>query len=94
MTEMETKFLDPLEAVCWQHPTLIPPTTDVSEEFGVSRSFCRGATPVATNKGAPSDIIEAIGRWRKSRHPNITIREHYTDVLLILDRLLKFSSYL
>ncbi len=80
-------------------PNLIAQETDIQEEYGVSRSFCRGGTTAVTNNGAPPMVIELNGRWRKShqggaRRPNVTIREHYTDVRLVLDQLLEFSRFL
>jgi len=36
---------------------------DISEEYGVSRSFRRGATSEAVNVGVPPDVIDANNRW-------------------------------
>ncbi len=99
MSDFEPAFFERLEHVKQLRPDLISPSLEVSEHYGVSRSFRRGATSEATNGGATNEVIEANGRWRKShqsgsRRPNLTIREHYTDIRMILDLLLKFSSYL
>ena len=58
-----------------------------------------GGTSTATNNGAPPLVIELNGRWRKKEQsgasrPNITVREHYTDVRMVLDQLLEFSRFL
>lgn len=99
MSDLEPPFFDRLESVHHLHPSLFSHDCNVSEEYGLSRSFRRGATSVATNRGATNETIEANGRWRKShqsgsRRPNVTIREHYTDIRLILDQLLTFSQHL
>jgi hypothetical protein len=78
---------------------LIAPDLEVVEEYGVSRSFRQGGTSEATNNGVPPLVIELNGRWRKSNQsgasrPNITVREHYTDIGLVLDQLLEFSRFL
>ena len=61
---MELKFHERLcEIKMFRH--LIYPEVEVSEEYGVSRSFRRGGTSEATNQGAPPHVIELNGRWRK-----------------------------
>jgi hypothetical protein len=96
---MEPKFHERLELVKMRRSDLIADEVEISEEYGVSRSFRRGGTSEATNKGAPDHVVELNGRWRKSNQagaskPNITIREHYIDIRLVLDQLLEFSNYL
>jgi hypothetical protein len=59
----------------------------------------RGATSEATNQGTTAEAIELIGCWRKTKQsgssrPNVTIREHYIDIGLTLNRLLEYSSHL
>jgi len=97
--EMEPRFHDRLFCIQREQPRLISPELDAVEEYGVSRSFRRGATSDVTNQGAPPHVIELNGRWRKSyqsgaSRPSVTIREHYTDVRLTLNTLLAFSKYL
>lgn len=98
-SHFEPQFFDRLERVKSLRPDLIPPHTDIMQEYGVSRSFRRGATSEVTNLGLPNEVIEANGRWRKSqisgpRRAHVTIREHYTDVRLTLNLLLRFSQAL
>jgi hypothetical protein len=88
-----------LAVVQRMNPLLINQEADVEEEYGVSRSFRRGGTSTAINNGAHPDVVEMNGRWRKvhqggASRPNITIREHYTDVRLTLNPLLEFSRHL
>ncbi len=97
--EVEKKFHERLETIQEKRPDLLGPEVDVVEEYGISRSFRRGATSEATNRGAPPDVVELNGQWRKSlksgaSRPNVTIREHYIDVCLTLNRLLEFSKHL
>jgi hypothetical protein len=37
---------------------------NVSEEYGVSRSFRRGATAEARNRKVAENEIDAVNRWR------------------------------
>ncbi len=98
-SDMEVKFHERLEKVKELQPILIREDMDVIEEYGISRSFRRGATSAVTNQGAPEDVINENGRWRKveksgASRPGITIREHYTDIRLTVDSRLRFSEYL
>jgi hypothetical protein len=63
--DFEPKFFDRLEYVKAVKPHLLNSVEDVSEEFGVFRSFRRGATSEAVNAGLTLDIIEENNRWRK-----------------------------
>lgn len=92
-------FLDTLEAVRFQKPTLISADVDIPEDYGVLRSFGKGADSEAANRGTSTVVIELNGCWRKkfqsgASYPNITIRKHYTNVWLVLDKLLEFSGFL
>jgi hypothetical protein len=103
-TKLKAKTMEPmfhlrLGVVQRLQPLLISPVVEVEEDYGVSRSFRRGGTSTAVNNGAPSDVVELNGRWRRDHQsgasrPNITIREHYTDVRLTLNPLLEFSRHL
>ncbi len=92
---MEEKFYEHLELVKTKRSDLIEASLEVSEECGVSYFFRHGGISEVINKGAPPGVVELNGRWRKSnqsgaRKPNITIREHYIDIRLVLDQLLEF----
>jgi hypothetical protein len=52
-------FFERLEQVKQLCPDLISPSFEVSENYGVSRSFRRGVTSEATNGGATNEVIKA-----------------------------------
>jgi hypothetical protein len=95
----EPKFHDRLEAVKLAKPHLMSSVEDVVEEYGVSRSFRRGATSEVENQGLPPGVVEANNRWRKinqagASRPSMSMREHYTDVRQTLNLRLQFSRAL
>jgi hypothetical protein len=97
--DLEPNFFDRLDYVKDLAPHLLSSVEDVREEFGVHRSFRRGATSEAVNAGVPPDVIDSNNRWRQvhqagASKPSMTMRQHYTDVRLILNHLLKFSQAL
>jgi hypothetical protein len=97
--QLEQKFFDRLDMVKDRYPLLINDSIEVDEEYGISRSFQRGATSEVMNRLGNSEVVEANGRWCKSnqggaKRPNLTIHEHYTDVRLTVDLLLRFSQAL
>jgi hypothetical protein len=88
-----------LERTQAERPDLISKDSSVSEDYGIYRSFRRGATSEAGNRGVKPEVIEANNRWRKvekakGKKVGLEMREHYTDVRLILDQLLQFSKAL
>jgi hypothetical protein len=50
---LESKFYDRLELIKLKRPDLIDREVEVFEEYGLSRSFRRGGTSEATNRGDP-----------------------------------------
>jgi len=95
----EQKFFERLEQVKLTKPHLLASVGDIEEEFGVSRSFRRGATSEAVNSGLHPDVIDANNRWRKvhqagANRPSLAMRDHYTDVRLTLQQRLRFSRAL
>jgi hypothetical protein len=63
--DFEPQFFDRLEWIQLFRPDLIPSTDNISEEYGIYRSFRQGFTSEATNKGLPSEVIDANNHWRK-----------------------------
>ena len=63
-TWIEMEILDRLQEIQRTSPDLIQPNLDVHEESGISRSFCRGVTTEASNKGVRENDIDAMSRWR------------------------------
>ncbi len=97
--DMELHLLDKLQVVQQHHPTLIPAEIIVSEEYGISRSFRRGATSEARARGVTPDDIDLINRWRtfehaKGRRPRQKMQDHYSDIRLLVPALLRFSQAL
>jgi hypothetical protein len=95
----EERFFDRLESVKGRKPHLMISTEDIREEYGVFRSFRRGATSEAVNEGVSGDAIDANNRWRRmnqagASRPTLTMREHYTDIRLTLKNRLQFSQAL
>ena len=95
----EPDLISKLEYIQETKPDLIPGNVEVEEEYGVSRSFRRGATSEAVNNGVKPDVIDANNRWRKmhqagASRPALSMREHYTDVRLTLKHRLQFSKAL
>ncbi len=95
----EPRFFGRLEMVKTIRPHLLASIDNIEDEFGVSRSFRRGATSEAVNQGAKPDVLDANNRWRRveqagASNPSLSMREHYTDVRLTLNQRLQFSRYL
>jgi hypothetical protein len=66
--DMELHLLDKLQVVQQNHPTLIPAEIIVSEKYGISRSFRRGATSeVRATGGVPSNMPKATDLAKKFR---------------------------
>jgi hypothetical protein len=61
---MEDAFFNRLEQTQMNRPDLIPQDLIVSEEFGIYRSFCRGATSEAVNHLSSSPTIDGV-RWKE-----------------------------
>lgn len=97
--DYEPTFFDRLEQVQSMRPDLIQPTDDVVEDYGIYRSFRRGSTSEATNKGVPPEVIDLNNRWRKflksgASRPTLAMRDHYSDIRLTLNQSLRYSSAL
>lgn len=93
----EPRFHRRLERIQLMRPDLIGAGVIVEEEYGVSRSFRRGATSRAADMLLPPDVTNANNRWRTvesagAKKTSMTMRDHYTDVRLTLNLLLQFSA--
>lgn len=93
----EAQFFRRLVSIQNSRPDLIGAGVDIEEQYGVSRSFRRGATSRAADMLLPPNITNANNRWRtvenaKGKQANMSIRDHYTDVRLALNLLLQFSA--
>jgi len=88
-----------LAAIQEADPNLIPKDMDVYEEFGVSRSFRRGATSTARVRGVDDRQVDLVNRWRsfesaRGRKPRLTMHDHYSDIRILIPELIMFSKAL
>jgi hypothetical protein len=93
----EREILDRFLRIQLQDPDIIPAEVQVLEEYGLSRSFRRGATSEARARGIDPTDIDLTNRWRtfeeaKGRRPRMTMRDHYSDIRLLVPALIKFSE--
>ncbi len=98
-SNLESTFFDRLEQIQATRPDLIPPSDDVVEEYGIYKSFRRGSTSEATNKGLPPEVIDLNNCWRKfhkagASRPTLMMRDHYSDMRLMLNQSLRYSAIL
>ena len=96
---MQRVILDLLIKIQISDPLIIPASVDVLEEYGISRSFRRGATTHARNCGVKLSDIKAANRWRdkenaQGRSINQPMADHYSEVKQLLPTLLRFSKAL
>jgi hypothetical protein len=95
----EYEILSRLERVQHSNPDIIPLTVNVHDEFGVSRSFRRGSNTQAREQGVSEAEVNLNNRWcqvehSRGRRPKRNMQEHYTDVRLLLNKLLRYSRLL
>ena len=96
---LEIEVLDRLHIIQGTNPELIARDVNVYEDYGISRSFRRGATTQARNKKVDENDINAMNRWRaaegaKGRRPRLRMQDHYSDIRQMVPVLLRFSSAL
>jgi hypothetical protein len=97
--DIELDLLDRLQRIQESQPSLIPASACVYDSYGISRSFRRGATSEACATGVSPEDIDLINRWRtfehgKGRRPCQVMRDHYSDIRLLIPALLRFSQAL
>jgi hypothetical protein len=93
----EREILERLQMIQDGHPELIPRDVQVLEEYGISRSFRQGATWEAWARGIYPDVIDLTNRWRnfesaQGRRPRLSMRDHYSDIRLLIPALVQFSQ--
>lgn len=81
------------------YPGVIEASVNVREEYGISRSFRRGATTEAKNRGVNREDLELMNRWRSVENargckPRMRMHDHYSDIKLLIPSLLRFSQAL
>jgi hypothetical protein len=96
--DLDVSFHKYLRVTQQRCPELIPPRTDIERLYSLKRSVRRGSTAQARNVGVPKDIIVLNNRWRsveRSRNRQAVpgeMIEYYTDVVIAVEALLKYST--
>jgi hypothetical protein len=80
-------------------PGAISTEVDIYEQFGISRSFRRDATSAARTRKVDDRVVDLINRWcrfegARGKHPTLPMREHYSDMAIMIPELIKFSKAL
>jgi hypothetical protein len=93
----ERELLERFQQIQGRNPEIIPPDVAVLEEYGLSRSFRRGATSEAKARGTQPDDEDLANRWRtfegaKGKLPRLAMRDHYADIRLLIPALILFSA--
>jgi len=96
---LEGALMERLQVVKDKRPGVIPADVDCYEDFGISRSFRRGATSSARARGVSEKLIDLVNRWRKfegakGRRPAMAMQDHYSDIEILIPELVKFSGSL
>ena len=96
----QQKFNDELlEQLQWAkdtHPLLFSADMDL-DRIKVSRSFRKGSTSRAQDLDLSQQVIDANNRWRafdqaKGSRPHLNLRDHYSSVRLMANKLLKYPQ--
>ena len=90
-------FLTELARVQDQEPTLLEGGREVLEDFNIYRSMRRGSESRATEVGIDSRIIDLINRWKTAEGNKKSfgsMRDYYLELVLIKNRLTKYSASL
>jgi len=93
---IELELMDKLQRIKNTRRSIIPEDVDVYEDFGISRSFRRGSTSTARTRGVDDKTVTLINRWRsfeqaRGRRPAMSMKDHYSDIQILLPELIKYS---
>jgi hypothetical protein len=94
--DFESQFLERMVNLKVSRPFLFEPGVDISESYSLFRSLRRGSTSQAVKNRVPQDIIELNNRWRKfdrarGMKPSLGMKDHYTEIKMILEALWQYS---
>ena len=94
--DYESEIFGRLEQIQKDRPDILDPSIEVTEEFGLSRSFRRGSDSRAVEQDLSEMIINLNNRWRKfekakGKRPTFQMLEHYADIELLLKTFLGYS---
>jgi len=93
---IELEIMDKLQRIKNTCRGIIPEDVDIYEDFGISRSFRRGSTSTARTRGVDDKTVTLINRWRsfeqaRGRRPAMSMKDHYSDIQILLPELIKYS---
>ncbi len=96
MKDFELDILDRLLTIQGQDASLIPADTNVHEEYGLNRSFWQGSTSEACSRKIADRDVDLANRWRtfenaKGRRPWMAMKDHYSDIRLLIPALVRYS---
>ena len=96
MNDFSDKFYSRLSHIHQSHPDLFPEGVDVYSDYGLPRSFRRGATTRAQNAGVSPEDIDWINRWNTGgeEFAHGPMRVQYADQKQLLNLYLRFSRAL
>jgi hypothetical protein len=94
--DFESDFLARMEQLKIVRKSLFEPGVEISESYSLFRSLRRGSTTEAVKNRVGQDIIELNNRWRKfdrarGMKPSLGMKDHYTEIKLILAALWQYS---
>ena len=99
--EMNEIILDKLEHIKYSNKDVSAELEpfNIREDFSINRSFCRGSSTTAQVLQIPTDIIELINRWKKvekskGKKPKFSMIETYSEIELMIPKLVQYSSLL
>ena len=72
---------------------------NIREDYSINRSFRRGSSTSAQLVGVPKDIVELVNRWKKTerskgRKAKFSMVDTYTDIELLIPKMVKYSAML
>lgn len=99
IAKYDPEFVERLERVQARCPDLFEPGIKIADAFGLRRSLRRGSTSEAVNAGVSPAVIDLNNRWRKferakGMRPGMSMNAHYTEVRLVLAKLIAYSHSL
>eukprot|EP00957_Ditylum_brightwellii_P192535 14659213-Ditylum_brightwellii.AAC.1 len=86
--KVEDEFHAQIIQVLSTHPHLLPPSIDVAELYGLSRSIRRGSLLHATDQGVPKELWDLQNCWKsieakQGSCARSVMRNHYLEVRLL-----------
>ncbi len=94
--DFEFEIFERLERIQRERTNILDPDVDITEEFGLSWSFRRGSDSRALAEGLAQEVIDLNNRWRKfelgkGKRPTFKMFEHYAEIELLLEMLLRYT---